>query len=842
MRYTKAENNNRGSIILMVIGLLTILAMLGTTLLLIARMDQRTSRAAAGAAPARDVANSVLGQLRADRFQDLHISGGVAYGNIANPEMAIDYPYEDANPAFDADAALANIEPIDPAAAIKKWRHLSHLRIIANTDYLGGANFIGIDALPSDNNLVDTDGDGTNDARLFNTTIQDREGKLFQAAVRMIDAGGLMNINTANTTRGATGNVMDASDVSLEYLLNDAGILAAIINERAIGAGGPFDFSDLMDMVSYPSTPPTTGRAYNILGAALFASHRSHLTTYSKSTLACPAYGGFATPGGKKVNLNSGNRDDIYNAFRAMLNAANWSGPVNAFADQLTANVLSFRESSDTPQRGPLGAFGIERQPFITKIFCRLQRDNGDPANDSLMRQWSAIEFFNPYDVGIPLDAYRLEYNDGTVLGGAGSFAGKNIPANGRFVVYSPDNTVRINFNIQNDQKLCLPSLNFHHASLPLRLIRQVAGLGDVCIDSVPFEFDPVHPQGANGAHSWYTWFRDEVADHAKYTVAQYEQRASNNPADETFNYYTGEGTLELGVPRQPPAVVTAGSCPIYVRNGLFVNVGELMRILTVGPTSTLSVPDQLAAQTNVDSWSSGRLDPNGSILNVAAVRVPPACLIGEYFTVYTSTPIDGLVNINTAPRKVLECLPAIAQLAVADDRTRVVNEIMAYRDYITYGSGPTGSSDYGTDSRAKVTKIEPPLVTPRELRSDRNLDLGFATSGEIAIPIRQALPLAVGGYPGAAPGNYAVSMVGDDGFNTGGGYPTGDLDKFNVHYKWLSNQVTVRSDTYIAYILVRPGGATGSSQDRRFVALIDRSECTAAGELPKVLMMAEVK
>jgi hypothetical protein len=73
--------------------------------------------------------------------------------------------------------------------------------------------------------------------------------------------------------------------------------------------------------------------------------------------------------------------------------------------------------------------------------------------------------------------------------------------------------------------------------------------------------------------------------------------------------------------------------------------------------------------------------------------------------------------------------------------------------------------------------------------------------------------------------------------------FPQDDLDKYNVYYKWLSNQVTVRSDTYIAYILVRsPGGGAGGQRDRRFVALIDRTNCTQQGQLPRVLMMAEVK
>jgi hypothetical protein len=226
-------------------------------------------------------------------------------------------------------------------------------------------------------------------------------------------------------------------------------------------------------------------------------------------------------------------------------------------------------------------------------------------------------------------------------------------------------------------------------------------------------------------------------------------------------------------------------------------------------------------------------IHPCSTVVAGNGPRVPLASLLSEFLMVRSPDPgvtTYGMVNINTAPVGVLKCLPGLAQIA-GNDRNRVATEIAAYRD-LTDNSVNVGNN-YAAQPRENVTGIAHLRNAP-----------GFATAGEISLPIRK-VTVRVDTYGTGAPDNYSVTPDNsDDGLGVVSDLtscPAGDPDKYNVYYKWLSNQITVRSDTYLAYILVRsPGGS--ADRDRRFVALIDRSRCNAAGVLPAVLMMAEIK
>jgi hypothetical protein len=280
---------------------------------------------------------------------------------------------------------------------------------------------------------------------------------------------------------------------------------------------------------------------------------------------------------------------------------------------------------------------------------------------------------------------------------------------------------------------------------------------------------------------------------------------------------------IGLPYPSGPPVPVYVRNDPAYNAAANFVNIGELTKLYYVGPSP--AQPLSLALQT-LDRG----IDPLSGVVANNGPRVPLASLLSEFLMVRSPDPgvtTYGMVNINTAPVGVLKCLPGLAQIA-GNDRNRVAAEIAAYRDHT---SNPGGTNYAQTREAATV------------ITNLRNA-AGFATAGEINIPIQKAL-VPVGTYGTDAPDNYSVTPDNsDDGLGNVSDLascPVGDPDKHNVYYKWLSNQITVRSDTYLAYILVRsPGGS--ADRDRRFVALIDRSRCNAAGVLPAVLMMAEIK
>jgi len=59
--------------------------------------------------------------------------------------------------------------------------------------------------------------------------------------------------------------------------------------------------------------------------------------------------------------------------------------------------------------------------------------------------------------------------------------------------------------------------------------------------------------------------------------------------------------------------------------------------------------------------------------------------------------------------------------------------------------------------------------------------------------------------------------------------------------YCWLSNQVTVRSDTFIAYICIQKANLPHAA-GRYYVAVIDRSRCPANGALPAVVLFSQIR
>ena len=202
---------------------------------------------------------------------------------------------------------------------------------------------------------------------------------------------------------------------------------------------------------------------------------------------------------------------------------------------------------------------------------------------------------------------------------------------------------------------------------------------------------------------------------------------------------------------------------------------------------------------------------------------------------------VYGSINPSTAPAQVLACLPSLAMLPKAD-RDKIAREIVNYRDLLD----GTGANDgkYASNTRATVLGVA-------GLRNEP----GFATSGEIMLPliqraskndITQKLPYAV--YTGGAPANYWLASndggswanpSSDDGLREA--IPN-DITKYLVYYAWMSNHLTVRSDTYIAYIRVQLGDSTNSVAYRSYVAVLDRSNVFTPDDQPQLLMFAEIQ
>jgi hypothetical protein len=837
----KQNKRHRGSVLLLVIGLLTIIAMLGSMLLLVSRLDRQTSQAMADTAPQRHVAESVLDRLLANRVADLYINASnVIYGNCnADPSIAerqmIDYPAEASNGVTSVDpnqwfdSALASIERDNSTP--RKWPHVSHMSGVSAT--FDTYNFNTVDPNVDPNLVVDTDGDSVSDAYLFDTGLTDRQGNKFFAAVRMIDAAGLLNVNIANTTRDANAvHVMDASDCNMAALLANAGTVASS------RSSGLYDMGDMLALghLSDPNVDPNTvvGRLATV-GNLIATKGSFNFTTVSSSKTLSPlwTYRSGATQFKQDPNPLASDAN-MYSAFRAMLQAYYPTAPLppdsnsnQIKAAQLVVNLKNYLNVDpnavirldvnilDSNVPANTYVYGVARHPFVSKVFWKKTSDAD--ANTSSI---SAVELINPYVNTILLDNYSIQ--------GGTSFTGKSIPGNGgRFLI--SDSSVQT--TPTGDPNMPDPASRLV-ASLALDGVQQIIwtdpnGGGTVCVDQTPALTMP--PPSANSSR-WMAAFRNDVLSTAGYSVESYRILDSNtivtdpNYSDPSGYDYTLPSGPKMGLPN--PFLPTSGTpTPVYVRNGPMISLGDMMRILTVGPAGTVSLSTRL---TNIDP-NDRQLVPNANVPAGAFPAVPLGCAVSEYFNLLPPDPnynIQGQININTAPRAVLMCLPGIASLSITDANT-MVGEIIAYRDK---GVGTKNYSD-----RAGVTGIANLRPQP-----------GFACAGEVAIPLHEANMSANNNYnSNKPPDNYAVDPNGyDDGLVA---HPSGDPIKYYTLYSWLANQVTVRSNVYIAFIRVQvvpAGRAAPLSSDpyRRYVAVIDRSNCTTAATKPRVLLFTELK
>lgn len=817
MRSGDSRREFRGSALLLVVALLAIVGMLGSVLLLTARLDRQRASVSAEIAQADQTIDGILTALVADRLADLHISSeGIPYGALdANPALAerqcMDYPDEA------CDAALACIEPVDKAG-VRTWRHIS------NPPGSGLSNTTDVPV--TDAGLVDTDGDGVGDARLFPLGAQAGDGGEYFAAVRMIDAGGLLNANVADRTRpAAAGRVMDAGDVAVAALGEGTDPEAI----RAARAMCPFDMGDMLAVSWRGPGPTAVGRLLTCVPAGGTGAGR--WTIASASRLDVPRRG--AVPPAVRVDVNAaaaaGDFQSLYQAFHALLSDSRSAQDADAEAAQLAVNVIDYVDADDeiTAARVPGAAgdwfvYGLERQPFITEVF---HYEQADPCAGT-SRQLSAIELFNPYDSTIRLAGYAL------ICGGNAYNLSGTIAPGGRLVVRS-DDWGDVGPSLEVD-----PSFDTVQAVVLVR----VAGNGTaIALDEAEglFVMLPSDQPGEN----WRVRQRDDDPARARY-AARAEHNYLGNQVPST-RYVGSDGRVternNLGAPNYLDpifgpvlaAIETPSPRPVYVRNGPLLNVGELAtRIYRAGPTAPEPQPICDTLRWDEESLWLSLGGTTGTIAPGARPRVPPGCAAAEYLAVRPAGaepgPIQGLVNVNTAPPALLSCLGGLGNLGL-QQRESIVGEIVAYRDKTLAPSG----RDY-----AAVARGDPTATGLVGLRNEP----GFATAGEIAIP----LALAGGGhheYGPAAPACYAVSSGGsDDGLGeASGGYPQDDYAKRHILYCWLSNQVTVRSDTFIAYIRVQRG-TSPAAPAQHYVATIDRSRCPQESPQPSVVLFAQVR
>ncbi len=184
-----------------------------------------------------------------------------------------------------------------------------------------------------------------------------------------------------------------------------------------------------------------------------------------------------------------------------------------------------------------------------------------------------------------------------------------------------------------------------------------------------------------------------------------------------------------------------------------------------------------------------------------------------------TELAVAGRININTAPWFVIKHLPWLGLATVGTDTDNLAQAIVAWRDGLDLTS--LGGPDYLTSGRSVATGLTEISEEPG-FRSIGELLQVINTSGALDFDIRKYLD----GGPLNGPPDFSTDIVDDD------------FEERDIIFQRISNLVTVRSDVFTAYILVRIGH---DGPKKRMIAIFDRSGVYSPADKPRLVALHPV-
>ena len=228
--------NNHGSVLLMVIGVLTMIAILGSAFILVSHADAQQSAALADKSQVEPLARNIVARLGARMMDDLYYDPGSTFG--ATTGIATAKAYAPVTGTFSVDP---NYGPFRNLATAPNNGPVGWLGYVdSNADVCGWMTTPFFDGNTCDLRQtvdVDVDGDGVVDANapLCNTGIKNTKGDAnYYIAARVYDLSAMLNINVASNI-SATDSIVTArcpSFIRLDTLFTptpDAGIRSARI-------------------------------------------------------------------------------------------------------------------------------------------------------------------------------------------------------------------------------------------------------------------------------------------------------------------------------------------------------------------------------------------------------------------------------------------------------------------------------------------------------------------------------------------------------------------------------------------------------------------------------------
>ncbi len=817
-----------GSALILAVVLTSLLAIVGVLFVMITRIDTIATSAISENKELEFAVETVIAKISQQLASD--VPGSAAeYQDYPGPE----------------DKWLASLEPYKSGNDYY-WRQISDV-----TGYLAGyssdiqAKVVGeYDAITDFNNLVanaDAEGDGVGDSKWIKLDdISSSKGKPIYAAVRIVDNGAMLNVNTAykfdmsdpNATifdidgssqmqinlvaLAVRGNNPPTStqETSLLKARANNGVGVDPLNLRSYeqnviwyygapnGPYTPFDISDELELryrfllnhtgidtrledwgVEFRnntlSTPLTSGgelldawfkRAYDDGGVdPNYYAYRHIATTYNMDRIINPA--GSELNNGKMINVNTADKSLLYDAIRAGLLDADPNFVVMD-ADGLAAQLaVNIVDFRDTDTEVTyLPAGQRTYYGFEAQPFIsEIAFGISETDANNSTSNEFAIELFNPFDVDIPLGNFRLELRRQT-----GDIVSTiNLAgygiADGSRFVVTNGSTASSGFGITS-------------------LMRTGGGKEDPNLVLATYSLVSTDPP---------TYALSERYDIylLRTTLAEDIYLDKQETEDEWFNWDTIKGTRQsycrpdndwdvVYQNLQTAAETLGGANGLSAgrRNynlansvGSFITIGDIARVLKVGPSADPC--DMIGMRVETEpSEEVVRLDLQNpafaNILQYLTVIDPASFGQGEY-----ETRIKGRINVNTAPWFVIGQLPWMSPA--------IAQAIVAHRD--TVG---------GFESTGELMHVPA---------------MGYYAYD----PLYSAFDLDR--FPDLTPGDGAVS----------------DFEERDVIFSRISNLVTVRSDVFTAYILVRIGV---DGPQRRVIAILDRSQVNSPSDRVKIV------
>ncbi|MBA7635259.1 hypothetical protein ES703_42860 [subsurface metagenome] len=640
-------------------------------------------------------------------------------------------------------------------------------------------------------------------------------------------------------------DISDELEMRNRFVLNHPDIITRIeeLWDKTFQGGKevPFDsnMSDWFDMAQYDAS-----------GSGDDYSYRHIATTYNMDRIIDP--NGNNGDVRKMININE--ETDVEVLYETLVNSIDTNidnddrKEIKKRYAQLAANLADFADdNAEVTVFDPTDAdiadttyYGFEAQPFITEVGMIVDTypESG--------RNYFAVEFYNPFKERIHLEDFELLLidSDGGTVDPERSIKFSNddwIEAKGCFVIVNTLGRFNIHTsNVKQDPKLrffghwikadpSAPPVDprpWPDKSEPpvyigwtkdttLLLKRKLLNGDEIYVDKQAVD-------RRWGATSRGRYFERDVRNwHIVYPLE--EDSHSTNGSLGSGNGFYGKEFKDRDY-----------DFSFFLPNPIkkeIITVGDIPQILTIGPPevdsySNNTIGEQLQ-RTGKDNEDQIRLD----------LQNPYHRNIFQYLTVFdpadhgrgnNETRIKGRININTAPWYVIAQLPWVSD--------ELAQTIVAYRDKLKLGAAAGADIDYSGNAGRyyalrKASNTSFNFDDPDDIREEA----GFASIGELNFVIG-------GSNDKYSIQEYALDNKDLDGFPDLTGERPGlgdgiedDFEERDVIFSRISNLVTVRSDVFTAYILIRIGV---DGPQKRVVAILDRSGVNSPDDKVRIVAL----